>query len=386
MNDWRKVRLGDICKYSDERIGIDKINLHNYISTENMLPEKGGITISSGLPKMNMLSAYMPNDTLISNIRPYFKKIWLADKIGGCSNDVLVMKASNDYDDKFLYYILSDDRFFEHSTLTAKGTKMPRGDKSAIMNYIVPLPPLAEQRGIAGVLSSLDDKIEVNNRLNKKLEEMAQAIFKAWFVDGVGDDWEEGCLNDILSVKGGGTPSTKKESYWDGNFPWVTPKDLSINPDLFLSNTSRKITKEGLSQISSGLLPAGTILLSSRAPIGYLSIADIEVAINQGFIAIFDDKGYSKYFIYFWIRNNIDYIISNANGSTFLEINKAVFRKLKITKPPIALIAKFDILIEPIFEKIKNNSKEIRVLEKMRDALLPKLMSGEVRVKEEKKE
>ena len=149
-----------------------------------MLPEKAGVTIASGLPISKTLPAFKMGDVLVSNIRPYFKKIWFANKTGGCSNDVLVFRAKrNIYDNKFLYYNLSFDGFFDYSMSTSKGTKMPRGDKSALMNYIVPLIPLSEQKSIAATLSCLDDMIELNNRTNQVLEEIAQAIFKHWFVE-----------------------------------------------------------------------------------------------------------------------------------------------------------------------------------------------------------
>jgi len=202
-------------------------------------------------------------------------------------------------------------------------------------------------------------------------------------VEEARDDWEEAVLNDILSVKGGATPSTKNSEYWDGYIPWTTPRDLSGSNHIYLFDTERKITENGLAKISSGLLPIGTILLSSRASIGYLSITDVPVSINQGFIAILDDKGFSKYFIYLWVKINLEYIISNANGSTFLEISKSVFRGLEISVPPADLRQEFDKQVVPIFQKIKTNSIQIRTLEKLRETLLPKLMSGEVRVEYE---
>ena len=215
---------------------------------------------------------------------------------------------------------------------------------------------------------------------NKTLEALAETLFRQWFVEEAQDDWEEGILDEILTVKGGTTPSTKVKEYWDGDIHWTAPRDLSNNQHIYLFDTARKITKKGLEKISSGLLPIGTILLSSRAPIGYLAITEIPLAINQGYIAIIDNKGFSKFFLYLWIKSNLDYIISNANGSVFQEISKSVFRSLEIQKPPESLRIEFDNQMIPIFEKIRANSYQIRTLEKLRDTLLPKLMSGEVRV------
>ena len=161
--------LANLCKYADTGTEINNITLDNYISTENMLPNKCGIVQAASLPSCNKVKAYAKGDVLVSNIRPYFKKIWFAIDNGGCSNDVLVFRANENTDSKFLYYLLADDNFFNFSTATSKGTKMPRGDKKAIMQYNVPIFNMAEQKAIASVLSALDDKIEVNHAVNKNL-------------------------------------------------------------------------------------------------------------------------------------------------------------------------------------------------------------------------
>jgi type I restriction enzyme S subunit len=163
------MKLKDIAIYAKDRVEIKDLSAHNYISTENMLPEKGGVQTAASLPSISSTSGFMESDVLISNIRPYFKKIWFADKIGGCSNDVLVIRAKENCYSKFLYYILSENYFFDYSTTSAKGTKMPRGDKSAIMEYEVPDWDITEQIKITNILSSLDDKIALNRRINDNL-------------------------------------------------------------------------------------------------------------------------------------------------------------------------------------------------------------------------
>lgn len=162
-------RLSDICSFADGRIAVADLDLDTYISTENMLQNKEGITRSAGLPTVNQTQAYQANDVLVSNIRPYFKKIWFADRDGGCSNDVLVLRAKERCNPGFLYYLLSDDSFFDYATATAKGTKMPRGDKGAIMRYEVPDLPIAIQIGIADTLSALDARIAENRAINNHL-------------------------------------------------------------------------------------------------------------------------------------------------------------------------------------------------------------------------
>lgn len=164
-----KYNLSNICEYTKDKIDIAVLDRDSYISTENMLPNKSGITIASSFPAASQAQAFFAGDVLVSNIRPYFKKIWFAKFDGGCSNDVLVLRAKKGVSKRFLYYILADDQFFAYSTATSKGTKMPRGDKTAIMKYEVPRLTYEEQEKISAILSVLDDKIELNNKINNNL-------------------------------------------------------------------------------------------------------------------------------------------------------------------------------------------------------------------------
>ena len=162
-------KLSDICIFPKGKIEVAKLNEETYISTENMIPNRGGIVSASGLPAIEATQAFEKGDVLVSNIRPYFKKIWKATFNGGCSNDVLVFRAKNDVSQDFLYYVLADDQYFNYATATSKGTKMPRGDKVAIMQYAVPDISYEEQCKIASVLCSIDQKIELNREINHNL-------------------------------------------------------------------------------------------------------------------------------------------------------------------------------------------------------------------------
>ena len=162
-------KLESLCAYPSERISVDVLDKYNYISTDNMLPYKGGITLASSLPSVTQTQRFQKGDVLVSNIRPYFKKIWLAEFDGGCSNDVLVFRASKNCSPEFLFYVLSNDSFFDYAMATSKGTKMPRGDKKAIMQYSVPDFSINTQLHIASVLRSIDNKISVNIRINDNL-------------------------------------------------------------------------------------------------------------------------------------------------------------------------------------------------------------------------
>ncbi|MEQ1600818.1 MAG: restriction endonuclease subunit S [Methylophilaceae bacterium] len=293
------------------------------------------------------------------------------------TNLSIKIKANNSIlDNKFFYYSFAQEtlRYLDSGSAQSQITI---NDLSKI---VLNLPTVQEQKAIASVLSSLDDKIDLLHRQNTTLERMAETLFRQWFIEEAQEDWEECTLDDLITVKGGTTPSTKEPSFWNGDINWTSPRDLSNQQSVFMFDTERKITEKGLAQIGSGLLPVGTLLMSSRAPIGYLAISDIPVAINQGYIAIVCDKSVSNYFMYLWCKVNMEQIKNAGNGSTFEEISKSNFKELSTLKPSIQAITKFDETVEPIFAKIKTNQKQIHTLEKLRDNLLPKLMSGEVRV------
>ena len=164
-----KIALCDICEYRKGKVKVSSLSDVTYISTENMLPNKEGVTNATSLPSVELTQEYKVGDVLVSNIRPYFKKIWFATYDGGCSNDVLVFKAKKKICPEYLYYVLANDDFFNYTMLTSKGTKMPRGDKDAIMKYEVPNLDRETQEKIAGLLKSIDDKISINKQINDNL-------------------------------------------------------------------------------------------------------------------------------------------------------------------------------------------------------------------------
>lgn len=276
--------------------------------------------------------------------------------------------------------------------------------------YLLSLPPLPEQRAIAATLGALDDKIEMNRKMNATLEAMARALFRDWFVDfgptrakmesrapylspdlwslfpdrldpeGKPEGWEVSSIGEEVRVVGGSTPSTKDPDFWDGGINWATPKDLSTLAAPVLLETSRKISAAGLAKISSGLLPVGALLLSSRAPIGYLAISEVPVAINQGFIGMICDKRVSNVFAWLWTLEHMDAILAKANGSTFQEISKGNFRPLPVVISPEPVLRAFDAIAKPLYDRIAKNELESRTLAQTRDLLLPRLMSGELRV------
>lgn len=401
MSDWIKCSLCDIASYATDRVNVLDLTIDTYISTENLVADRGGMIPATKLPNVNVVPSYQQNDILISNIRPYFKKIWLADSMGGCSNDVLVIRANTTCDSKYLYYLLSTDDFFDYATKSSKGTKMPRGDKKVIMHYPVILPPLPVQKKIAAILSSLDDKIEINTRMNKVLEETARALFHRWFVEfefpndegkpykssggrmiasemgEIPEGWRVGTVGDVVQIFGGSTPNTKNLDYWEnGEHPFCTPKDLSTLSTSILLDTERHITDKGVQTISSKQLPPGTLLLSSRAPVGYLAISAVPISVNQGFIAMVCNESISNVYVLQWIQENMDEIKGRANGSTFLEISKRNFRGIPFLIPAAPVLSSYNRSVKPLYDFVENIVRENVRLRTLRDELLSKLMAS----------
>lgn len=318
-------------------------------------------------------------------------------------------------DPLFLYYYFSSPAGF-HCLDTIKRQVAVSGiTGSDLAKLMIPNPELEEQKRISSVLGVLDDKIELNRQMNETLEAMARAIFKDWFVDfgptrakmegrapylapdvwslfpdrlddeGKPEGWDSSKIGEEVEVVGGSTPSTKDAAFWGGDISWATPKDLSALNSSILLNTDRKITEAGLSQISSGLLPNGTVLLSSRAPIGYVAISQIPVAINQGFIAMICKKRLPNIFVYLWTKQNMEAIHQKANGSTFQEISKSNFKPINVIVPTQNILLAFYATTKPFFQNIRLNEKSNKTLLFARDLLLLKLMSGAIRVQDAEK-
>ncbi|TGM05387.1 restriction endonuclease subunit S [Leptospira jelokensis] len=295
-------------------------------------------------------------------------------------NAQLAFVRSIKQDSRFLYFYFLNLKKQNIIERYVSGSAQPQLTIGQLFEIPILLPPIAEQKAIAGVLSALDDKIDLLHRQNKTLEAMAEALFRQWFVEEAEESWEEGKLGDLVTIVSGTTPKTENPEFWNGEYYWTSPRDITNLNGLFLFDTERKITKLGLDQIGSGLLPVGSLLMSSRAPVGALAFAEIPVAINQGYAGIICDKGYKREFIFLWLKANMDLVHSYANGSTFQEISKSAFKSLDILIPDREKMAMFHTIIDDKFERIRLNSIQIRSLEKLRDTLLPKLMSGEVRV------
>ena len=365
-----KSKLGALCSYVKEKVKTETLDKKNYISTENMLPNKGGITLASSLPSTEYTSKYQAGDILISNIRPYFKKIWKAEYDGGCSNDVLVLRANDDCYIDFLYYALASDSFFDYATATAKGTKMPRGDKTAIMDFEVPYFDFKIQVHIAGILKSLDEKIALNNKINENLGQQINTLFKMWFIDlapfgGIRpSNWSVYTLGEVTKI---GAGSDKPE------------RTARIKSDKFLYPVySNGLDDEGLyGYTDKAKIFDESVTVSARGTIGYVCLRHVPYVPIVRLITLIPDTNIlnAKYLYLYLKRLNI-----TGTGTTQQQLTVPDFSKTEILIPDKQTMDAFTEYIEPMFEAIWNNENENNILAKLRDTLLPKLMNGELDV------
>ncbi len=334
MSSDTRVPLSSVAEIVSVKVPVSSLGGHPYVSTENLLPNLGGLG-EGALPDADRVNSFNKHDTLFSNIRPYFRKVHYAPTGGGCSADVLVFRTKDpqEFWPPYLYYCLADPTFIEHTMATCKGAKMPRGDKGAMLQYLVPKPDLDAQKKVSSLLRSLDESITALQQQNTALESIAQRLFRSWFVNfdpvhakaagkepeamsaelaalfpsefedselgPIPKGWSVTTFGDAFDIKGGATPSTSEPLYWHGGtHAWATPKDMSSLASKVMYRTERQITAAGVAKISSKALPSGTVLMSSRAPVGYLAIAKAPTSINQGFIDCLDNSFMQVFLIY----------------------------------------------------------------------------------------
>ena len=379
------MKLKDICKFVNEKVDTSTFHLEDYVSTENLLPNKGGVTVASKIPQ-GKATLFKKGDILISNIRPYFKKIYLAKKQGCCSNDVLCIRPNSNIPSSYLYYLLSQDSFFDYVMTGAKGTKMPRGDKGHIMNWAVYQSTLSQQQNIAEILTPLDDKIAVNSRICANLEAQAEALFKSWFVDftpfkdqpfvdselgPIPQGWKVGTLGDIANIIMGQSPAgSSYNERGNGVIFYQGRTEFGFRfPNVRLYTTMPKRYAEPMS-----------ILLSVRAPVGDINVAIEKCCIGRGLASISSKRGLHSFLLYLVksLKNRLE--VFNGEGTVFGSINKNTLTQFKIIIPPIEMQEKFNEIIQRHDCMVLELHKEIINLSTQRDTLLPKLMSGEIKL------
>ena len=393
--------LSEVSVYRKDRIGSDKVNKENYISTENMLSNRGGVENATTVASAKSFPAYKKGDILLSNIRPYFKKIWYATQEGGCSNDVLVVKAGKTVDSKFLYYVLSDNNFFNYSTVTAKGTKMPRGSQNAIMKYWVPNLDLPTQKKIADILSSYDELIKANNERIELLEQTVQELYKEWFVrfrfpgyenakfeDGIPEGWSYvrfGKAIDIIDGDRGVNYPKQEEFYPEGDCLFLNAGNVTTKG--FDFSSCAYITKEKDAILRKVKVQHGDVLLTTRGTVGNVAFYNetmtfSEMRINSGMVILRNLGVVSPEYIYTSLRHEYlqKLMTMYASGSAQPQLPIKDMKRMKIIKPDTKTMERFTKMSADIYNQISLLIMKNQTLAKQRDMLLPRLMSGKLEV------
>ncbi len=416
-NEWTEERFGSLVRFVSDKSQAKDASIDTYISTENMVVDFGGITPASALPLTGSITKFKVGDTLFSNIRTYFKKVWQAQFNGCCSNDVLVLRPSNEdaLAPDYLHQICRWEKFTELSIRTSKGAKMPRGDKDALADFKFRLPPIEEQRAIAHILGTLDDKIELNRKQNETLEAMARALYKAWFVDfepvhaKMEGRWQRGqSLPGLPAHLYDLFPDRLVESEL-GEIPegWELTslsEFSSLNPESWtkrtrpeeilyvdLSNTKwgrvESVTKyqaaDAPSRAQRVLRPLDTIVGTVRPGNGsYALISDEDLTGSTGFAVLRPLRREYSEFVYLAAtgRENIERLSNLADGGAYPAVRPEIVSATQVPRTGEELINEFSRQVSSMLAGIAGNERTSRPLVQLRDTLLPKLISGELRV------
>lgn len=354
------MKLSDICKYRSEKIDLKDISENEYVSTDNMLPNFAGVGDLKSFPNVDRVNRFYRNDILLSNIRPYFKKMVLADKDSGCSSDVLVIETTNkDVNPRFLYYRLRSDDFFDYVVLTSKGTKMPRGDKTAIMNFELEIPELEIQNKIVKILESIDKKIELNNKINNNLYEISKQLLLKYLYENSSS--EEVNISALLNVFTG-----KKNA--NETSPTGKYKFFSCAPESLLADT----------YLYDG---AAIIVAGNGAYTGRTRFYDGKFELYQRTYGLTLKEGLEKnniYGLYVFMKFIFEPDkMGGTHGSAipYIVLSDLTDYKLRYNRNEFDM---FSNLVSSNIKMIHENEKFNEKLSQLRDALLPRLINGEI--------
>lgn len=413
---WIETTLGAIAKMGNDKINIHQLTLDNYISTDNLLPEKMGVVRAVNLPNVSNVNAFKMNDTLFSNIRTYFKKVWLAKFCGGASNDVIIFIpiSENILDKRFLYYLIASDKFIDFTSNTSKGTKMPRGDKDSMNSYSLLLPPLPEQKAIAAVLSAFDDKIELLREEYKTLEEIGKTIFNEWFVNfnfpdkngkpykksggkmvhtelgEIPEGWRVFKLAEIANIVNG-YAYKGSELVENSNSALVTLKSFNRNGGFqtrgfkpFIGNP-----KETQEVKIGDLVVACTDLTQDAEVLGNPALILEDGGFEKMYITmdlvkvVPKNKNITIAFLYYLMQTKEfkGHCVGYSNGTTVLHLSKKAIPEYQIVLPKnFEILSNISLLLKEITEKMVTINSQVQTLLKTRDEILPRLISGNLRV------
>ena len=388
MNGTIYMPVGEVCSSISDTYR-EKKNMVTLVNTSDVL--EGRVLNHERVPNSNLKGqfkkTFQRDDILYSEIRPQNRRFAYVDFSPIdyiASTKLMVIRAKKDVvSPKYLYYFLKNSSTVAELQLLAEtrsGT-FPQITFSEVANLTIPVPSLAVQEVIVQTMQCLEDKITCNEQINDNLEQQAQSYFQELFVDNADPEWAIGTISDLGTVVGGSTPSkAKPEYYTESGIAWITPKDLSINKSKFVSHGENDITELGLKNSSAAIMPEGTVLFSSRAPIGYIAIAAGEVTTNQGFKSVVPKPEIGTPFVYFFLKNTLPVIEGMASGSTFKEVSGSTMKNVPAVIPDAETLAKFSDFCAPIFAQQRILEEQNQSLATLRDNLLPKLMSGEIDV------
>lgn len=364
--------LSDICQYRRETVSVSECNKETFISTENMLLNKAGVSPASKCPSTGNVSKYYPGDVLVSNIRPYFKKIYLAETSGTCSNDVLVFYPKDEVcTSEFLFCVLSTDDFFSYATTTAKGTKMPRGDRSAIMNYQVDWVPVSEQFSIAGPILAACRKIKLNEKINDNLFAQAKLLFNKEVSDvaTIPFEWKKGTLLDVATYTNGLAMQRFRPADDEIGIPVLKIKELRQG----FCDSASELCSPGIAE--EYLISDGDVIFSWSGSLLIDLWGGGVCGLNQHLFKVTSSK-YPKWFYYLWTLHHLDKFITIAadKATTMGHIKRGDLAQAEVFIPSFNDINRIGRLISPIVDLMVANKVESRKLEQLRDSMLAKLI------------
>ena len=397
MSEWSKVCLGELIKVKHGFAFPGQFITSEM--TDRILVTPGNFCIGGGFKQgkfkyfsshdypaeyqflggeliVTMTDLSKETDTLgYSAVVPSDGKVYLHNQRVG-----LIEPISDQSCLEFVYWLMRWRDYQVFIVNSASGTSVMHTSPSRICEFEFELPPLPEQKAIASVLSSLDDKIDLLHRQNKTLEAMAETLFRQWFIEEAKEDWSETKVLDVFSLVGGGTPKTSEADYWDGDIPWLSGGDIANAHQGFIVRAEKAITELGLEKSSTKLLPKLASVISARGTVGKYAMLSRPMTFSQSNYGIIPKGHTHYYFVYLLLAYIVDELSAAAYGSVFDTITTRTFEDVELKLPPIGMITDFELEIAPLFENKLNNVEQIQTLENLRDTLLPKLMSGEVRV------
>jgi type I restriction enzyme S subunit len=382
--EWKECKFDNVAELIKDVCSPTSCKNVRYIGLEHIEQEAlrlNSIGESNDVTSNKFL--FKSNDILFGKLRPYFRKVVKPKFNGICSTDIWVLRAKKGFEQVFLYYFVANWDFVNLADGGEAGTRMPRADWNFVKSTIWNFPPLSEQRAIASVLSSLDDKIDLLHRQNATLEKMAETLFRQWFVEEAKEEWEEVRLGDILDIGIGRTPP-RKEFRWFSTSPndmkWISIKDLG-NDGVYIYRTNEYLTKNAVETFNIPIIPKDTVVLSFKMTVGRVSITSEDMLSNEA-IAHFKINNripITTEFLYLYLKS-YQYDSLGTTSSIVTAINSTMIKDMTIFMPSNIVIQKFQMVIRCYFEKIKANQEQIYTLTTLRDTLLPKLMSGEVKI------